>query len=148
MRKHRVFSLAFRTTFPAAVDRNLRVHNTGFDPSGQPRRAPGASPAQRFPLTIPLDTPIKTSRKQAPPAFLGIKSATSFVRDCTSRDEWIDPSPKQVLLPADGPTPAGVPPRSTRSNCALKARRYMRWLQEELVNPANGNQYEGHLEAV
>jgi hypothetical protein len=34
------------------------------------------------------------------------------------------------------------------TNSALKCRKYMRWLQEELVNPANGNQYDGNLEAV
>ena len=97
---------------------------------------------------IPLDTPIKTQRKQTPPPILGELAAVSYVRNCTSRGEWIDPKPKQVLFPSDGPSPAGVPPRATMSNCAYKSRRYMRWLQEELVNPANGNQYDGNLEAV
>ena len=103
---------------------------------------------RQIPLVIPLDTPIKTQRKQKPPSFLGELAAVSYVRDCTKRDEWIDPNPKQVLFASDGPSPAGVPPRATMSNCAYKSRRYMRWLQEELVNPANGNQYDGNLEAV
>ncbi|EAU70708.1 hypothetical protein BL107_11586 [Synechococcus sp. BL107] len=34
------------------------------------------------------------------------------------------------------------------TNSALKYRKYMRWLQEELVDPANGNQNDGNLEAV
>ena len=100
------------------------------------------------PLVIPLDTPIKTQRKRTCPPHLGELAAISWVRDCTSRGEWIDPKPKQLLLVADGPSPAGAPPRNTRANLALKSRKYMRWLQEELVNPANGNQYDGDLEAV
>jgi hypothetical protein len=83
-----------------------------------------------------------------PPPILRDYVAISYVRNCTSRGEWIDPKPKQVLFPSDGPSPAGVPPRATMSNCAYKSRRYMRRLQEELVNPANGNQYDGTLEAV
>jgi hypothetical protein len=97
---------------------------------------------------IPLETPIKTQRKQKPPSFLGDLAAISYVRDCTNRGEWIDPKPKQVLSPSDGPSPAGVPTRREMTNSALKCRKYMRWLQEELVNPANGNQYDGTLEAV
>ena len=97
---------------------------------------------------IPLDTPIKTQIKRTLPSHLDEFAAISWVRDCTSRGEWIDPKPKQLLLVADGPSPAGAPPRIKRATSALKARKYMRWLQEELVNPANGNQYDGDLEAV
>ena len=97
---------------------------------------------------IPLDTPIRTERTRTRPPFLGELAAVSIVRDCTSRGVWIDPKPKQVLFPSDGPSPAGVPNRRQRTNSALKSRKYMRWLQEELVNPANGNQYDGDLEAV
>ena len=97
---------------------------------------------------IPLDTPIKTQIKRTLPSHLDEFAAISWVRDCTSRGEWIDPKPKSPLLVADRPFPAGAPSRNTRANLAFKSRRYLRWLQEELVNPVNGNQYDGDLEAV
>ena len=66
---------AHHTNFLPPVDTCTRYVKGGLDPPSQPRRAPGASPAQRFTWKIPLNTPITTSRKQAPPDFLDTRLA-------------------------------------------------------------------------
>ncbi len=95
---------------------------------------------RQIPFVIPLDTPIKTQREQKAPSVHGELAAVSFVRDCTKRDECMAPNPKQALFASDDPSPVGIPPRATLSNCAYKSCRNLCWLQEELVNPASGNQ--------
>ena len=95
-------------------------------------------------ILIPLDAPITTRSKLAPPKHLSLEMASAHVRHETARGVVFS-EVKLAKLDHHFDAGSGIPNRGRRQAMGQKALAFYAALQRELLDPVNGNQIERKL---